>query len=438
MMHPRIRVYCAILIAVVASHATTALAQNLELSDTGERIEGIAAVVNDGAVLLSELDDQTTLVINRLREENTPLPPMNILREQILENLVINQIQLQRAERAGITVPDEMLNRALADIARRNGTTLSGLPELLAQDGVDYAAYRNEMREQMIMQSLRQRDVVSRIGVNPRELEEYLEREASTAYRNQRYLVSHILISLPAAATPEQFEDISKEAWGLYDQLQNGADFAQLAVAYSNSQTALEGGSMGWRNGDALPTLFAEIVPNMQTGQISEPIRTSSGFHLIKLDATEGTEPIIEDQTHARHILIKTTEILDDDIVRQKLVEIREEIIEDGDFEAIAIAVSEDPVSAVDGGDLGWTGPGIFVPEFEEAMSGLEIDEISEPFKSPFGWHIIQVLDRRTHDTTEDVRRQQAMMAIRNSKVAEETELWIRQIRDEAFVEYRI
>jgi peptidyl-prolyl cis-trans isomerase SurA len=176
----------------------------------------------------------------------------------------------------------------------------------------------------------------------------------------------------------------------------------------------------------------------MQPGQISEPIRSSSGFHLVKLDATEGTETIIEDQTHARHILIKTTEIMDDDIVRQKLVEIREEIIEDGDFEAIAKAVSEDPGTAVDGGDLGWSGPGVFVPEFEETMSGLEIDEISEPFKSPFGWHIMQVLGRRTHDTTEDVRRQEAMMAIRNSKVAEETELWIRQIRDEAFVEYRI
>jgi peptidyl-prolyl cis-trans isomerase SurA len=438
MMHSRARVSCALFFAVVFSHATTATAQNLELSDTGERIDGIAAVVNDGVVLLSELEAQTILIINRLREENTQLPPMNILREQILENLVINRIKLQRAERAGITIPDEILNRALADIARRNGTTLSGLPELLAKDGMDYGAYRNEMREQMIMQGLRQRDVVSRIGVNPRELEDYLEREAGTAYRNQRFLISHILISMPAAASPEQLEATSNEAWDLYDQLQNGADFAQLAVAYSDSQTALEGGSMGWRNGDALPTLFADIVPNMQAGQVSEPIRSSSGYHLVKLDETEGTETIIEDQTHARHILIKTTEIMDDDIVRQKLVEIREEIIEDGDFDAIATAVSEDPASAVDGGDLGWTGSGVFVPEFEEAMSGLEIDEISEPFESPFGWHIIQVLGRRTHDTTEDVRRQEAMMAIRNSKVAEETELWIRQIRDEAFVEYRI
>jgi peptidyl-prolyl cis-trans isomerase SurA len=416
----------------------TVYAQSLELSDTGVKIDGIAAVVNDGVVLQSELDEQTIMVVNRLRQENTPLPPMNILREQILESLVVTQIQLQRAERAGITIPDEMLNRALSEIARRNDTTLSALPELLANDGVEYSSYRKEMREQMTIERLRQIDVISRIGVTPRELEDYLERQSSTANRNQRYLVSHIMISMSAATNPKELEEATTETWGIYDQLQNGADFSEMAVTYSDAQTALEGGSMGWRNGDALPTLFADIVPNMQVDQISEPIRSSSGFHIIRLDATEGNEAIIEDQTLARHILMKTNEIMDDDIVRQKLVDIRAEIIEDGDFEAIAIAVSEDPGSAINGGDLGWTGPGMFVPEFEETMNTLEIGEISEPFQSPFGWHIIQVVDRRVHDTTEDVRRQEAMTAIRDSKVAEETELWVRQIRDEAFVDYRI
>jgi peptidyl-prolyl cis-trans isomerase SurA len=416
----------------------TVYAQSLELSDTGVKIDGIAAVVNDGVVLQSELDEQTIMIVNRLRQENTPLPPMNILREQILESLVVTQIQLQRAERAGITIPDEMLNRALSDIARRNDTTLSALPGLLANEGVEYSSYRKEMREQMTIERLRQIDVISRIGVTPRELEDYLERQSSTANRNQRYLVSHIMISMSAATNPKELEEATTETWGIYDQLQNGADFSEMAVTYSDAQTALEGGSMGWRNGDALPTLFAEIVPNMQVDQISEPIRSSSGFHIIRLDATEGNEAIIEDQTLARHILMKTNEIMDDDIVRQKLVDIRVEIIEDGDFEAIAIAVSEDPGSAVNGGDLGWTGPGMFVPEFEETMNTMEIGEISEPFQSPFGWHIIQVVDRRVHDTTEDVRRQEAMTAIRDSKVAEETELWVRQIRDEAFVDYRI
>lgn len=435
-MHSRISFVCGLI--TTCFFTNIGFAQNLELSDTGYRVDGIAAIVNDGVVLTSELEDQMIMVVNRLRDENTQLPPMNILRQQILESLVIKRIQLQRAERAGIEVPDEMLNRALSDIARRNGTTLSGLPELLASDGVNYAAYRNEMREQMIIEGLRQRDVVSRIGVNPRELEDYLEREASSAYRYNRYLVSHILISMPAAASPAELEQTSEKAWGIYDRLQQGEDFAQLAIAYSNAQTALEGGSMGWREGDELPSMFAEIVPNMQQGQVSEPIRTPSGFHIVKLDDSIGTETIIEEQTHARHILIKTTEILDDDIVQQKLIDIREEILDEGDFAAIAKAVSEDPGSAVEGGDLGWAGPGTFVPEFEQTMEGLEINEISQPFKSPFGWHIIQVLERRTHDTTDDVRRQKAMVAIRNGKVAEETELWIRQIRDEAFVEYRI
>jgi peptidyl-prolyl cis-trans isomerase SurA len=294
------------------------------------------------------------------------------------------------------------------------------------------------MREQLTIERLRQQDVISRIGVNPRELEDYLNREASSAYRNHSYKMSHILISVSAAASPGELEVATAKAKDLYIQLQEGADFAQLAVAYSDAQTALEGGSIGWRNGDSLPTLFAEIVPDMQPGQISEPIRSSSGFHIIKLDEIEGNEPIIENQTHARHILIETTEIIDDDIARQKLEEIRTEILEGGDFEAIAKAVSEDPGSAVEGGDLGWSGPGMFVPEFEETMNSLEIGDISEPFQSPFGWHIMEVTERRVHDTTEDVHRQRAMMAIRNSKVAEETELWVRQIRDEAFVEYRI
>jgi peptidyl-prolyl cis-trans isomerase SurA len=433
-MHKSIHILCAgALICAGSAHA-----QNLDLSDTGVRIDGIAAVVNDGVVLLSELDEQTILIVNRLREENTPLPPMDILRQQILERLVVTQIQLQRAERAGITISDEILNRALSDIAQRNDTTLGALPELLAQDGVDYSSYRKEMREQLTIERLRQQDVISRIGVNPRELEDYLNREASSAYRNHSYKMSHILISVSAATSPGELEVATAKAKDLYIRLQEGADFAQLAVAYSDAQTALEGGSIGWRNGDSLPTLFAEIVPDMQPGQISEPIRSSSGFHIIKLDAIEGNEPIIENQTHARHILIETTEIIDDDIARQKLEEIRTEILEGGDFEAIAKAVSEDPGSAVQGGDLGWSGPGMFVPEFEETMNSLEIGDISEPFQSPFGWHIMEVTERRVHDTTEDVHRQRAMMAIRNSKVAEETELWVRQIRDEAFVEYRI
>lgn len=418
--------------------SNASLAQTLDLSDTGVKIDGIAAVVNDGIVLLSELDEQTNMVVQRLQSANTPLPPMNVLREQILESLVIKEIQLQRARRGGITMPDEMLNRAMADIARRNGTTLSELPDLLAADGVDYLSYREEMRDQMVIERLRQRDVVTRIGVTPRELDEYLERESGSEYLNNEYKVSHILISVPAAASPEQLQAASDEAGELTEKLNNGANFAELAVSYSDAQNALDGGSIGWRKGDALPTLFAEIVPGMRVGDVSVPVRTPSGIHLIRLDDMKGGEPIIEDQTLARHILLETNEIEDDVVIEQRLLEIREEIIASGDFGAIAKAVSQDPGSAVEGGELGWMGPGTFVPEFEQQMNALEIGELSQPFKSPFGWHIVEVMERRVHDTTDDVRRQQAMMAIRESKLTEETELWVRQIRDEAFVEYRI
>jgi peptidyl-prolyl cis-trans isomerase SurA len=418
--------------------AGTALGQNLELSDTGQKLDGIAALVNDGVVLISELQEQTAMITARLREEGTQLPPEDILAQQILESLIVNRIQLQRARREGITVPDEMLNRALSDIARRNGTTLGQLPELLAQDGMDYAVYRKEMREQLTMERLRQRDVVSRIAVNSRELEDYLEREGANAYRNQRYKISHILISMPASSSPAGQREIETRVWELFEKLQGGADFAQMAVAYSNAQSALEGGSMGWRDGDALPSLFAQTVPNMQKGDISEPIRSPSGFHILKLDDVEGNEPIMESQIHARHILIETDEIMDDDIVRQELIDIRQGILDGDDFAAIAKAVSTDPGSAIEGGDLGWAGPGLYVGKFQEVLNSLEIGEISEPFKTPFGWHIAEVLERRVHDTTDDVMRQRAMMAIRDSKVAEETELWLRQMRDESFVEYRL
>lgn len=437
-MRMRISIFTVQLTSTMLLMASVAQSQNLELSDSGERLDGIAALVNDGVVLTSELEDQTMLIVQRLRAEGTQLPPQDILIQQVLENLIVNQIQLQRAEREGIVVPDEILNRALSDIARRNGTTLGELPALLAADGMDYGVYRKEMREQLVMERLRMRDVVSRIAVTNRELEDYLAREETTSFRDNQYNISHILIALPATTSPDDLSRAEKKAWDIYEQLQNGADFAQLAVTYSNAQTALDGGAMGWRSGEALPTLFAEIVPAMEPGSVSEPIRSSSGFNLVRLNDVKGNEPIMEDQVRARHILIKTDEIMDDDIVQQKLTEIREGILNGDEFAAVAKAVSDDPGSAVEGGDLGWAGPGMFVGVFEDKINSLEIGEISEPFKSEFGWHIVEVTDRRVHDTTDDVMRQRAMLAIRDSKVAEETELWLRQLRDESFVEYRL
>ena len=426
----------ALVLSLAGIHA--AVAQNLDLSDTGQLLDGISAVVNDGVVLKSELAMQAAMIRQRLLEENTQLPPMDVLTGQVLERLVIMRLQLQRAERLGVEVTDEALNMALSDVARRNNVSLTELPELLAQDGVNYAGYRSEMREQLVVDQLRQRDVMSRIVVTPRELEDYLERQEGKAHINQEFRLSHILISVSATATPEDVDQGQTQALEIFELLQAGGDFAELAVSYSDGQSALEGGTIGWRRGDQLPTLFADIIPGMRPGQFSEPIRSASGYHLIKLDEVRGGEIIIEDQTHLRHILVVPNEILDDENARQRLAMIREQIVEGDDFEAIATVVSEDPGSATNGGDLGWNGPDTFVPEFQAVAISLEIGELSEPFKSPFGWHIVEVLGRRQHDTTEDVQRQQALMALRINKLEEETELWVRRLRDEAFVEYML
>jgi len=415
-----------------------ALAQNMELSDTGELLDSIAAVVNDGVVLTSELKIEIQQIVARLEAQGTQIPPISQLAPQILERLVIRRIQLQRAERIGMQIPDETLNIALADIAERNGVSLSDLPDMLRREGIDYANYRMEMRDQLIVDQLRQRDVIGSINVTPRELEDYLERQAGRANRNVEFKLSHILISTSANADPENVATAEKRAWEIYERATNGDPFVELAIAHSDGQQALDGGDMGWRKGEELPTLFADIVPGLEIGQVGEPIRSASGFHLVRLDDRRGAEPIMESQTRARHILITANEILDDEAVRQKLTEIRQQIIDGDSFEAVAKVVSEDPGSAINGGDLGWNGPDMFVPEFQAVCDQLEIDEISEPFRSNFGWHVIQLLDRRVHDTTDEVMHQEAMMAIRNSKLNEETELWARRLRDQAFVEYRL
>ncbi len=415
-----------------------ALGQTRELSDTGMLLDGVAAIVNDGVVLKSELESETRKIIERLRASGTQVPPANQLLPQVLERLVIQRVQLQRAERVGLRVPDEALNQALASIAQRNNVSLTELPEALAQQGIEYSAYRSELRNQLTVEQLRQRDVLARISVTPRELDDYMQREAGRASSNQEFNLSQILVATSADASAADIETAQARADSLYERLLAGEAFDQVAIANSDGQRALEGGDLGWRRGDELPTIFADIVPGLQIGQVSEPVRSGSGFHIVRVDDKRGGEPVMEDQVLARHILITTNEVLDDPAVRQKLLEIRGQILAGDEFAAVAKAVSEDPGSAVEGGELGWTDPAIFAPEFRSVVETAPIGELSEPFKSPFGWHIVEVLDRRTEDMTEELARQKAIDAIRSSKVGEESELWARRLRDQAFVDYRL
>ncbi len=432
-----LRLLSLVLCCVLATG--NALAQTRELSSSGELLDRIAAVVNDGVVLRSELEDQTEQVIHRLREQQTELPPRNVLRRQILERLVMEEIQMQRAERLGIQVTDEMVNQTLSDIAARSNAAFDELPQLLAQQGIDYRNFRDDVRRQMTLQLLRQRDVIARISISPRELEQFLARQESAPDRNAEYNVSHILISVPVSASPEQIEARSARATEVYEKARAGADFAQLAVTYSDSSTNIEGGSLGWRKGGQLPSIVSDQIGKMKPGDISPPIRTPSGFHIFKLNEMRGgVQQSVEAQVHVRHILLRTNELEDDQTVKQRLSEIRERVLAGEDFAAIAAVTSQDPGSAPDGGDLGWAGPGTFVPEFEKQIESLKENEISEPFKSPYGWHIVQMLGRRQHDVTDDLRRQQAFAQLREAKAEEETELWLRRLRDEAFVDYRM
>jgi peptidyl-prolyl cis-trans isomerase SurA len=351
----------------------------------------------------------------------------------------MQEVQLQRAGRLGIQVPDELLNETLADIAARNSIQFSDLPATLEAQGINYAAYREDVRREMTLNLLRQRDVYSRIYVSPREIEQCLAKRKASPGQDTEFELAHILVAVPAAATPEQAEERAVRAQGIYDRARRGEDFAQLAISYSDSGTALEGGALGWRPANQLPSFAAEAITRLQPGEITEPIRTPSGLHIFKLVESRGaTGSTLVSQVHARHILLETNAIEDDDAVRQKLVQFRERILNGESFEAIASVNSADGGSAAKGGDLGWVGPGTFVPAFEQQLDMLAENEISQPFKTQFGWHIVQLLGRRTYDATDDVIRNRCVAQLRESKADEETEIWMRRLRDEAFVEYRL
>jgi peptidyl-prolyl cis-trans isomerase SurA len=423
-------------ISLLSLLSSTALAA--ELSSTGELLDGVAAVVNEGVVLKSELEQQTTVIAARAREQGLQLPPPNVLEEQVLERLVLEQIQLQRAERVGIQISDQMLNSAIAQVAEENGIAFERLPEMLAQDGINYGEYRSEMRKQLILDQLRRIDVTGRISVAPREVQQCIADLEDNVVVNSEYNLSHILISVPQSATSEQFAAAETEARYVYQQLEEGADFGELAVRYSDSETGLEGGNLGWRPGDQLPTLFSDVVGSMEPGDYSEPIRAISGYHLVKVNEIRGVNQRSEiEQMKIRHILITPNEIIDNETAKQRLEEAREQIMAGEDFGELAKLMSDDPGSANSGGDMGWRGPGTFVPEFEQIANNLEADVVSEPFQTRFGWHILEVVDKRTYDNTEDLKESNCIQRIRNSKLADESELWVRRLRDEAYVDIR-
>ena len=421
-------------------------AQTRELGSAGELLDGIAAVVDEGIVLKSELAQRLTAVINNLRaqqlqlppEQRSQLPPVTVLERQILDQLVIKEIQLQRANRLGITVGDDILNQALAAVGESLGLTLEQLPEALAAENLDYTMYREDSRQDLLIEQLERRDVLARITVTPRELQQCLVRAEETQANEFDYNISHILVGVSASASSEDVETAEQLIGEIHSIFETGGDFAEMALSYSDGQTALQGGSLGWRKGSELPTFFADVVIDMQPEEFSEPIRSGSGFNLVRLNEMRGAERVVVDQIHVRHILISTNEVLDNDAARQRMLGIREQIINGDDFSAVAQSVSEDSGSANDGGDLGWTEPDAYVPEFTEELALLELDEISQPFRTRFGWHLAELLGKRTYDSTDEVKEQQCAEEVRASKAQEEREMWLQRLRDQAYVEVKL
>lgn len=423
--------------AAITMTVTSAFAK--ELSETGQFLDGVAAVVNEGVVLKSELNRQTDLIIKRAVEQKYELPPAHILAEQVLERLIVEEIQMQRAARIGIQISDQMLNSAISSVAAQAGLKFEELPKVLAKDGIEYSEYRRDMRKQMTLEQLKQIEVTSRISVSPREIQQCLADLEDNAVVNSSYRLGHILISIPESASAAQIAEAEGEANHVYSLLEEGADFGELAVRYSDSATGLDGGDLGWREGSQLPTLFSDVVGDMSVGDFSKPIRAVSGFHIVKiLDLRSVNQKSEVQQSKVRHILITPNEIIDDETAKQQLNDAVERIKAGEDFGELAKLLSDDKASANDGGDMGWTNPGTFVREFEEVVENSEIGVISEPFRTRFGWHILEVLDRRTHDNTEEIKQQSCVQRVQNGKLANEAELWVRRIRDEAFVDSRI
>jgi len=424
--------------AIVALMAAP-LASADYLSETGEFLDGVAAIVNEGVVLRSQFNEQMDSVVQRAEEQGIPLPPAGVLEEQLLERLILTEIQLQRAQRIGLEISDAELNDSIRRIAAQNGASFEDMPALLAQDGVSYAEFRRSLREEITIEQLRRIEVGRSINVSDREIEQCIIDLETNVVVNSDWQLSHILLPFGATATAEEQQEAEQLAAQVYARLQDGADFRELAARYSKGPTALEGGSLGQMAGQNVPTLFTEVLQGMKAGDVSEPFRRGTSFHIVKVDNLQSAVQRSEvNQVKVRHILITPNEIIDDETAKQRLDDALAKIRDGSDFGEQAKLLSDDPGSANLGGDLGWSNPGTFVPEFDQVVGQSEIGVISEPFRSPFGWHILEVLDRRVYDNTEEIKERNCDQRIRMSKMEEETQLWMQRLRDEAFVDPRI
>jgi len=398
-------------------------------------IDRVVAVVDDDVIMESELQQRIKTV--GAQNERDALPEAGTLREQVLERMVTESIQLQMADRAGIRISESQLDDAMARIAAQNNMSLSQFQQAMASEGVSFAYAREQIRNEMRISRVQQYQVGERIQITDQDVDYFLASDIGRIASAAEYRLRHILLSVRSGAAPEEYQDAEAKAERLVEELRNGAEFARVAMAESQSRTALNGGDMGWRKEAQLPSLFAEIAPQMQVGEISDPIRTASGFHIIKLEDKRGGNSQVIEQAEVRHILITTNEVRDEDQARDLINQIYERLNAGADFGKLAREYSDDPGSGASGGDLGWVSPGDMVPEFEQAMKETETGAISPPVRSQFGWHVLQVTDRREADIGEEVQRNQVRQMLYGRRFEEELPIWLRKIRSEAYVDIK-
>jgi len=421
--------------------STLLLASSLHAAEGRPRVQQldrIVAVVNNDVITQRELTDRIGVITVQLKKQGTPLPPQEVLEKQVLERMIVEKVQLQYAKDTGIRVDDNQVDATIQRIAQQNGVDVAGFRQTLEKEGINFSKFREELRNEIIIARLREREVDNKITVADSEVDNLLAARTALSGGGDEYNVAHILIAVPENASPEQIQERKAKAEEALAELKKGANFGQVAASFSDASDAMDGGQLGWRSPARLPGIFAEALGKMKTGEVSPVLRSPNGFHIIKLlDLRSSNAPLMVQQTHVRHILIKTNEAVSEADAKRRLLLVRDRLVHGGDFAQLARLYSEDG-SAARGGDLGWVNPGDLVPEFEKAMNALKPGEISEPVKSPFGWHLIQVLERRTEDMSKERTKLQARQEIRARKADEQYQDWVRQLRDRAFVEYRL
>ena len=401
-------------------------------------LDRIVAIVDNDVIMQSQLEQRLREVEQTIAKRGAQLPPRDQLGAQVLERLILENIQLQIGARAGIRIGDEELAQAMATIAQRNGLSLEQFQAALARDGLSFDDAREQVRREMVSSRVRQRVVADRIQISDHEVQNFLASELGKLQLSEEFRLANITIPLSDGASPEQIQAAEQQVLDIYRQLRSGTDFAQLAIARSAGETALEGGEIGWRKAAQLPPPFDGLVSQLPVGGVTEPVRTPGGYIILKLLEKRGGSVQVRDEVHVRHILIKPSEIRSETEARRLIERIHERIRNGEDFAELAKSFSEDPGSALNGGDLNWIDPNILVPEFREMMANPPAGELSPPFKSPFGWHVLEVLGRRATDSSTQVREQQALNVLRNRRYDEELQSWLRQIRDEAYVESKL